>query len=264
MKDREWMEELSKEEPEEYTNVKHSTVNYIDDSNNVIIFEKPEEANKYVNSFFKTLESFYNINRLKMNGDKTGLLGICRPKHQRLKDNILIPHPEKDVKCLPQIWILGWFLNGRMSYDSTINQNISIIQGHMKSVGKVMSEKQRLMVANSHLMSRLSYGMPLFVGQDETIINAIHRSHMSIMRWVKSDYCFKISVSDICKSLKWDSPRQTIIKNTAKLIKNIITDQEPRQITEYIRMPRTRPGAQISRNFTLKTKDLYKSCYLNL
>ena len=92
------------------------------------------------------------------------------------------------------------------------------------------------------------------LGQDEKVIQSIHKSQMTISRWIQGNYCFKESVESISRSVKWDTPNQTLIKNTAILMKKNIHDKRPAQLCNYIRFQRTRESAKLGKNFEVNTK----------
>ena len=49
----------------------HTTVNYVDDSTSVISSKTTTELQTYLDNYYKLLESYYNINNLKINPNKT-------------------------------------------------------------------------------------------------------------------------------------------------------------------------------------------------
>ena len=59
-----------------FKNIQHLTINFVDDSNNVITFNDQNQLKTYLESYYKLLHSFYNINKLTINPDKTNLLLI--------------------------------------------------------------------------------------------------------------------------------------------------------------------------------------------
>ena len=265
MNNKDWMNNHMKKEITKFTNVSHVTVNYIDDSNNVIGFEDSDEANYYLNEFFQVLKIVYNSNKLQLNSNKTGLLCIARNQKREKKEDIYLYDLPKNIKCKPQLKILGWFVNERLSYDSTINQNIGLVQktiNELQPITKFLNVKQKTMIANSHLVPKISYGSALMIGQDERVMTAYHHSYMSVARWCQGGYCFKESVDSICKSLKWSSPAQSVIKQAASLMKQIIYNKKPTQLLEYMKLPRTRPTAQIGKRFSVITKTSRKQ-FLN-
>ena len=50
--------------------IEHVTIQYVDDSNNIITSNDSNGIELYINKYFKLLESFYNLNKLKINPDK--------------------------------------------------------------------------------------------------------------------------------------------------------------------------------------------------
>ena len=127
--DHNWMQKNLKKTMRVYKSVKHLAVNYIDDSTNIISFGDYDEAIHYLNNFFSILKVVYNINHLCISEEKTGLVCIARLQARTLKDDIYIYAKPKNIMYKPKIKLHGWFINECLSYDSTINQSIGIIQG---------------------------------------------------------------------------------------------------------------------------------------
>ena len=50
--------------------IEHVTIQYVDDSNNIITSNDSTGLEKYINKYFNLLEAFYNSNKLKINPDK--------------------------------------------------------------------------------------------------------------------------------------------------------------------------------------------------
>ena len=50
----------------------------MDDSNNIITTSSSEDIEQYINKYFKLIEEFYNINKLKINPDKSKLMIVCK------------------------------------------------------------------------------------------------------------------------------------------------------------------------------------------
>ena len=49
---------------EKFTNIEHTVVNFVDDSNSFVSLEGPIEANVHADRYFKDLEYFYKNNEL--------------------------------------------------------------------------------------------------------------------------------------------------------------------------------------------------------
>ena len=70
----------------EINDIKHTTVNYVDYSTSIISSKTATELQSYLNPFYKLLESYYNINFLKINPNKTKFLQII-PKSSESEIN---------------------------------------------------------------------------------------------------------------------------------------------------------------------------------
>ena len=60
------------------TNIEHNTINFVDDSTNIISSHNSNEIQQYINNFYLLLEAAYNINKLVINKDKTELMIVCK------------------------------------------------------------------------------------------------------------------------------------------------------------------------------------------
>ena len=134
LKDQEWMNKIVGKNVTEYDEIDHTSVCYIDDTSNIISFIDYTYANQYLNDLFQTLKAYYNSNRLCINSEKTSLVCIARPQMRQIKEEIYIKEEPKNIICKPQIRLLGWFFNERLSYDSTVNQNIGLIQNNINKL----------------------------------------------------------------------------------------------------------------------------------
>ena len=59
--------QITKAIPIKSETIKHDIIQYVDDTNNVIYGNNAEEIENYSNAYFRLIESFYDINRLKLN-----------------------------------------------------------------------------------------------------------------------------------------------------------------------------------------------------
>ena len=75
----------------------HTTVNYVDDSTSVISSQTTTNLQTYLDNYYKLLESYYNINFLKINPDKTKFLITCKPMHRHDNKDIIIIHAGKYI-----------------------------------------------------------------------------------------------------------------------------------------------------------------------
>ena len=124
-----------------------------------------------------------------------------------------------------------------------------------RGIGKYMNEKSRTLYANSHLLSRIQYGLPSYLGEKVEIKSKVHTSIMKVSRWCKASYCFKISCKKINNSLNWDTPEQMIVKSSLLFYHKIMSKGQPSHLTSYIRMPRTRASAKPALHYKNKSSE---------
>merc|ERR1712177_83513 len=70
------------------TNIEQNTVNFVDDSTNIISTNNSTEIQNYINKFDALLEAVYNINELIINKDKTELMIVCKNLFRKTTKNI--------------------------------------------------------------------------------------------------------------------------------------------------------------------------------
>ena len=116
-----------------------------------------------------------------------------------------------------------------------------------------MSTKARTTFANRFLISKLRYGMPLYIGETQAIKHKLHIQIMTIARFCRGNYGFKVSCHKICKSLKWDVPEQTLLKSAALYIHKCTFYGKPKQINNLLRTTRMR------RNNNIYIKYMYET-----
>ena len=58
-------QKLTNTPTQQYSDIQHTTVNYVDDSTSTISSKTVTQLQTYLNNYYKLLESYYNINFLK-------------------------------------------------------------------------------------------------------------------------------------------------------------------------------------------------------
>ena len=246
LEDKEWVEEQLKVRHEEY-NAEHTVVNFVDDSNSLISFGDPTHANHYLDRYFRILILYYRQNKLLLNPEKTNVMIVARPATKREADDIRIVTDTEEVKPKQTIKVLGWEMCENLTMDIHLNKVIGKVKNLMaraEEFKNYMTEKQRLRFANAYMVSSLRYGVQFLAGQNNKTRAKYHAATMLVARWVKQDFCFKVSCLKICKSLKWSLPSQQILQEAAKFAHSVQTNRRPLQIARKIRMPRTRSKAK--------------------
>jgi len=72
----------------DYKTIQHETINYVDESTNIISTNNFRQIQQNINGFYKLLETYYDINKLKINADKSKILIICKPIPRQNTDKI--------------------------------------------------------------------------------------------------------------------------------------------------------------------------------
>ena len=102
------------------------TVNYIEDSNHCAAIEDPTKLKAFLNIIFKVIVTFFNINKLVINQDKTSLILNAHPRNRHITKDITIESNENNEDIIKSdcIKILGFLTNTKNRQDSSVNQLI--------------------------------------------------------------------------------------------------------------------------------------------
>ena len=118
------MENLQQRRNFNQNEIEHEVVQFVDDSNSVIIFKNRSIMKEYLNSHFLLLKIYYNLNKLKINDDKTNLLLLNNPRHDKEVEDTKITTDTDTILPKDKFTILGWTVNKRMDYHDHMN-NVS-------------------------------------------------------------------------------------------------------------------------------------------
>ena len=118
--------------------------------------------------------------------------------------------------------------------------------------------RTHLCYANSHIMSLIQYGLPLYINESIEVKTKIHKCIMKVGRWVNGSYCYRKSCKDILSKLNWKIPEEEIEDSAARFFQKIAYNKEPSEIHDLIRLPRTRINAEITMQKIAKTKPFTK------
>ena len=171
---------------------------------------------------------------------------VAKPAIKAEADDIRIVTEKEEVHPKKTIRILGWEMTEQLSMDQHLNKitgKIKNIMARTEPIKNYMNEKQRLRFANAYMISGLRYGVQFLAGQSKKNQDRYHAATMLVARWVKQNYCFKVSCFKICKSLNWSIPSQQILQEAAKFHHSVQLYRRPLQIINQIRMPRMRTRA---------------------
>ena len=74
----------------DFFDTKHTIVNYVDDSTNIVSSDNITKLQTYINNYYLLLEAYYNSNFLKINASKSNLMITCKPRFRFLAKNIVL------------------------------------------------------------------------------------------------------------------------------------------------------------------------------
>lgn len=108
-----------------FTKIDHKIVQYVDDSSNIVSSNEIHQLQIYINSYFKVIEGFYNLNKLLINSDKTKLLISCKPKYCNVTSNMILQANKYVINQSHKISVLGTFITYSLTNTAMINNIIS-------------------------------------------------------------------------------------------------------------------------------------------
>ena len=133
---------LTKHQPTTTKNINHCTVNFVDDSTNIISTNNVEDIQQYINKFYELLEAVYNINKLKINNEKMELMIICKNKFRKATKHIQITASGYKVKQVTMIKILGYTMQNNLNHDKHIAQITSNINNRLYYFRKLVNNNK--------------------------------------------------------------------------------------------------------------------------
>ena len=207
------------------------------------------------------MHNFYNINLLKINPDKTQLMVVHKPKHDKEFQNFYFMAKSYKIKKMFKMKILGSLISSDLGLDPEINLLVSTLSERINGIRKITpytDEKTRLQFANSFIISRLNYMLAMYTNLNEKQNNKLHKIIMTTARAVIGSYCFKISIDKILKRCKWLKIQDQIKHSALKFIHNVVTLKKPKSLSNILKF-NSRSTAKISFNYFAKSKRLRNS-----
>ena len=93
-----------------------------------------------------------------------------------------------------------------------MKSNIGLEHSKLKPYLNMMTLADRKLVVNSKLRSILDYGLPLYLGETESLRSKLQAAYMTINRIVHGGLTFKTSNKNICKKVKCEMPEKYVQK----------------------------------------------------
>ena len=145
----------------DYNNKTQDTINYVDDSTNIIASNDYSQIQNYINDFYKLLETYYDINKLKIKADKSKIIIICEPSHKQVADTIQLQASSYTILQSDYIKILGVIYTKTFDNTKNLNSIISKVTYRLNTITNILSmapPKTRKIISNCLLISIIRYG----------------------------------------------------------------------------------------------------------
>ena len=131
---------LTNDNSEYISNIKeHITIQYVDDSNNIITSDDSVGLENYINKYFKLIESYYNLNKLKINPDKSKIMITCKPNLRESVSKVKLTTNDYIIEQVTKVKALGIFITTGLTNHamanhiiSKVNYRLSILKGVFK------------------------------------------------------------------------------------------------------------------------------------
>merc|ERR1712115_543435 len=128
---------LTNTQTTQYNDITHITVNYVDDSTSKISSKTTTQLQTYIDNYYKLLESYYNINFLKINPDKTKFIITCKPTHRQDTKDIIIHAGKYIIKQSDKVKILGMYITSRLDQTPNVNNIMSKVNHRINILNKI-------------------------------------------------------------------------------------------------------------------------------
>ena len=213
-----------------FTDIEHSTVNFVDDSTNMISSVNPTHITQYLTQFYTLIHTFYTINKLKINPQKTELILTCKPKLRQQADQIDMTALGHQIKQQHSTKILGAIITSNLSHDKHIKNTVKNIHNRLHTLRHIKNCTNfdtRLLIANSTIIGTLNYILPLMINCTDKQMSTLQTLLMSTARTVIGHSCFKWSTYHTLKTCKWHSIPHLITTAALKLTHKIVCYKTP-------------------------------------
>ena len=151
----------------------HCTINFVDDSSSVISFKDTNNIKNYLTDYYNLLDSYYNINFLQINPDKSKLLLIYKSKHKNQFVNFSFKAKQHTIKPIKTLKILGFYIRDDLKMTSQVGKLCSELHNKLFEMNKLtnfMTFKTRLLFIKSYIIGKLIYALPLYLGMEKKLL----------------------------------------------------------------------------------------------
>ena len=218
-----------------------------------------------MSQYYELLHNFYNINKLKINPDKSKFLVSSKPRFQHLTKNLSITAKQYTIKQSNIIKILGTYIRKDLKLDSEIGKLCSQLHNRIHNVRKLTKYTDftaRLSFMNGYVIGKLHYMLPLYTRLNTELTSKIHKVMMTAARVTIGNYCCRKTITQILSKCKWLEIKQLIKHSSTCLLHKIIINQTPKSITnKFQHLETKRKVVKPNTKYNPKT-ETFKNFYL--
>ena len=220
--------------------INHATVNFVDDSTNIISTSNTKTIEEYLNKFYKLLEAVYNINKLKINKDKTELLIVCKPKYRKDTKNIQMMASGHKVKQVNKAKILGYTLSNNLNHDKHISALTANINNRLYNIRKITHNttfKARNILTKAIVIGKINYCLPLLCNARKAQLKDLNTLVMKSCHTIMGSKCPGWKNDRLLNKCSMPSIYQSINNQALNYIHRLQSTKMPNALYTMYRMP---------------------------
>ena len=259
--------QLTQHEKTTTTNTDHMTVNFVDDSTNIISTTDTNTIQEYLDKFYKLLEAVYNINKLKINKDKTELLIICKPKFRKKNTkNLQMTASGHKVKQVNKAKILGYTLSNNLNHDkhiSTIIANINNRQFNIRKITHNTTVKARNILTKAIVIGKINYCLPLLCNARKAQLTDLNTPITKSCRVIMGSRCPRWTNEKLLNKCRMPTVYQSINNQALNYIHRLQSTKIPTALYNMYKIPNRpqRTNQVLKPIYEPKTKQLKASIF---
>ena len=218
--------------------INHQITNFVDDNSNIISFKNHEDIKSYLENYFLLLIRFYNINKVKLNSDKTKLTIVSKNSMESIFKNFTFRAGNDTIKNCSSIKILGTFIQSDLKLDKSINKLCSELHHRIHNIRRLTPFTDfdtRKKFLRAFVIGKLIYMVPIYSISTQLNIQKLHKIIMTAARAAIGNFCFKKSISYILSKCDWFDISDLIKYSSLNIIHKIQTLKKPQSLVSYFR-----------------------------
>ena len=146
--------------------IQHKTVNFVDDSTNVIAGHNLKHIQDYTTEYYTLIHNYYTINKLLINPEKTKFIVTCKPSLRRNVGIVSIQANEYTIKQSENVKILGVYFDSNLTHTFQINKTVYNLYYRLHTLKKLKPYKNvqtRKNINNAIIIGTVNYALPTLI-----------------------------------------------------------------------------------------------------